>query len=124
MIEENYSFRGVYLVDTSRLGSGFVRSDAATVARFELPEYLENLEALAFVPDLTDDAYLGIMIMGSQERTFKACRIPLGDGSKPVRWPALCRLHATTFAPPLYAIHPGPSRTGAASRPLCIASKQ
>lgn len=101
VVEENYSFRGVYLVDTSRLGTGFVRSDVATVSRFELPVYLKNLEALAFVPDLSDDDYLGIMIMGSQDRVFKACRIPLGDSSKPVRYP--CTHHLLTCDSPVQA---------------------
>lgn len=83
-MEENYSFKGVYLVDTARLGSGRERSERATVKRFAIPDYLRNLEAVAFVPDLTDDAYLGILVMGSQNRRIKACRIPLGDSSKPV----------------------------------------
>jgi len=84
-MEENYAFRGVYLVDTGRLGSGLTRAESATVQRFPISEYLRNLEAVAFVPDLTDDAYLGILLMGSQNRRIQACRIPLGDSSKPVR---------------------------------------
>eukprot|EP00191_Tetraselmis_sp_GSL018_P018790 CAMPEP_0177579784 /NCGR_PEP_ID=MMETSP0419_2-20121207/1164_1 /TAXON_ID=582737 /ORGANISM="Tetraselmis sp., Strain GSL018" /LENGTH=380 /DNA_ID=CAMNT_0019068513 /DNA_START=564 /DNA_END=1702 /DNA_ORIENTATION=- len=78
-IEENYASPCVYLVDSAKLGKGYQESERATVARFRLPRYPSHVEGLAFVPDLTDDLYLGTLFLGTQRRGITSCRIPLAD---------------------------------------------
>ena len=89
MVEENFHEPVVYLVDTRRLGKGYQRSTAATVHKFRIPleQYPEQLEGLAFVPDLDDDLYLGTLILGTQYGYVQACKIPLVDWSLPVICP-------------------------------------
>lgn len=85
MMEENYQIPVAYLVDTALLRKGYTHSSIPTRGVFTIPRssYPDQLEGLAFVPDLDDDIYLGTLFMGSQRGLVYSCKLPLADWSLP-----------------------------------------
>ena len=111
VFEEDYAFRGAYLVDTSKLGRGKTSDTEATIYRFPFPFYLNNLEASAFVPDLSDDDHLGIVVLASQKGEIVTCRVPLANldlyvkcNNKLVRYPG--SIDSMEFDP-TFEVEPG-----------------